>query len=157
MNLLHISSAVVWVDFFTMALSKVFPMTKALDIWYRDYGIVAVINDCLVIIIGVLLAQFLNPGASAFGLAITSVIIQVIHDYLFYIGIILPIPRGHNVMIDLFKRYASEGSYKIILADSAMIASTVFLGDYLTQYSDKIVTFVGLLGAYSLTYLLYTR
>jgi uncharacterized protein YacL len=157
MNLLHISSAVVWVDFFTMALSKVFPMTKALDIWYRDYGIVAVINDCLVIIIGILLAQFLNPGASAFGLAITSVIIQVIHDYLFYIGIILPIPRGHNVMIDLFKRYASEGSYKIILADSAMIASTVFLGDYLTQYSDKIVTFVGLLGAYSLTYLLYTR
>jgi hypothetical protein len=157
MNLLHISSAVVWVDFFTMALSKVFPMTKALDIWYRDYGIVAVINDCLVIIIGILLAQFLNPGASAFGLAITSVIIQVIHDYLFYIGIILPIPRGHNVMIDLFKRYASEGSYKIILADSVMIASTVFLGDYLTQYSDKIVTFVGLLGAYSLTYLLYTR
>jgi uncharacterized protein YacL len=157
MNLLHISSAVVWVDFFTMALSKVFPMTKALDIWYRDYGIVAVINDCLVIIIGILLAQFLNPGASAFGLAITSVIIQVIHDYLFYIGIILPIPRGHNVMIDLFKRYASEGSYKIILADSVMIASTVFLGDYLTQYSDKIVTVVGLLGAYSLTYLLYTR
>jgi uncharacterized protein YacL len=157
MNLLHISSAVVWVDFFTMALSKVFSMTKSLDVWYQQFGIVAVISDCLVIVLGILLAQFITPNASATGLALTSVIIQVIHDYLFYIGVILPIPKGHNAMIDLFKRYSTEGSYKIILADSAMIASTVFLGDHLTQYSDKIVTFVGLLGAYALTYILYTR
>lgn len=157
MNLLHISSAVVWVDFFTMALSKVFSMTKSLDVWYQQFGIVAVISDCLVIVLGILIAQFINPKASATGLALTSVIIQVIHDFLFYIGVILPIPKRHNAMIDLFKRYSEEGSYKIILADSAMIASTVFLGDYLTQYSDKIVSFVGLLGAYALTYILYTR
>jgi uncharacterized protein YacL len=157
MNLLHISSAVVWVDFFTMALSKVFSMTKSLDVWYQQFGIVAVISDCLVIVLGILLAQFISPTASATGLALTSVIIQVIHDYLFYIGVILPIPKGHNSMIDLFKRYSTEGSYKIILADSAMIASTVFLGDYLTQYSDKVVSFVGLLGAYALTYILYTK
>jgi uncharacterized protein YacL len=157
MNLLHISSAVVWVDFFTMALSKVFSMTKSLDVWYQQFGIVAVISDCLVIVLGILLAQFISPTASATSLALTSVIIQVIHDYLFYIGVILPIPKGHNSMIDLFKRYSTEGSYKIILADSAMIASTVFLGDYLTQYSDKVVSFVGLLGAYALTYILYTK
>lgn len=157
MNLLHISSAVVWVDFFTMALSKVFSMTKSLDVWYQQFGIVAVISDCLVIVLGILLAQFISPTASATTLALTSVIIQIIHDYLFYIGVILPIPKGHNAMIDLFKRYSTEGSYKIILADSAMIASTVFLGDYLTQYSDKVVSFVGLLGAYALTYILYTR
>lgn len=157
MNLLHISSAVVWVDFFTMALSKVFSMTKSLDVWYQQFGIVAVISDCLVIVLGILIAQFISPAASATTLALTSVIIQIIHDYLFYIGVILPIPKGHNAMIDLFKRYSSEGSYKIILADSAMIASTVFLGDYLTQYSDKVVSFVGLLGAYALTYILYTK
>ena len=157
MNLLHISSAVVWVDFFTMALSKVFSMTKSLDVWYQQFGIVAVISDCLVIVLGILLAQFISPTASATTLALTSVIIQIIHDYLFYIGVILPIPKGHNAMIDLFKRYSSEGTYKIILADSAMIASTVFLGDYLTQYSDKVVSFVGLLGAYALTYILYTK
>jgi len=157
MNLLHISSAVVWVDFFTVALSKVFSMTKSLDVWYQQFGVVAVISDCLVIVLGILIAQFISPAASATTLALTSVIIQIIHDYLFYIGIILPIPKGHNAMIDLFKRYSAEGSYQIILADSAMIASTVFLGDYLTQYSDKIVSFVGLLGAYALTYILYTR
>lgn len=157
MDLLHISSAVVWVDFFTMALSKVFHMTTALDIWYQKFGIVAILSDCLVIVLGVLIAQFINPYASVTGLAITSVIIQVIHDVLFYIGIILPIPKGHNAMIDLFKEYSKQGSYKIIVADSAMIASTVFLGDHLTKYSKDIVSFVGLLGAYALTYILYTK
>jgi hypothetical protein len=33
-------------------------------------------------------------------------------------------PAGQNSVIDLFKRYASEGGWKILAADSAMIAST---------------------------------
>lgn len=157
MDLLHISSAVVWVDFFTMALSKVFHMTNSLDVWYKKFGIVAVISDCLVIVLGVMLAQFISPTASVTTLAGISVLIQVIHDYLFYVLVILGIPRGHNEMIDLFKTYSAEGGYKIILADSAMIASTVFLGDYLTSFNRNTVSFVGLLGAYALTYILYTR
>jgi uncharacterized protein YacL len=157
MNLLHISSAVVWVDFFTQALSKVYPMTKALDMWYKQYHVVAVINDCLVIILGILIAQFIHPNASTMTLAITSVIVQVVHDYLFYIFVILGVPKGQNTMIDLMKSYASEGGHKIIIADSIMIASTVFLGDYLKNFNEKTVLFVGLLGAYALTYILYTH
>jgi len=157
MNLLHISSAVVWVDFLVILLSKFFPMTSALDVWYKEFGIVAVISDCLVIVLGILLAQIISPTASVTGLAVTSIIIQLIHDFLFYVGVILPIPKGHNSMIDLFKKYSAEGGYKILLADSAMIGGTVFLGDYLKMFSDKIVTFIGLLGVYSLTYIIYTK
>lgn len=157
MDLLHISSAVVWVDFVTMALSKVFSMTRSLDVWYQKFGIVAVLSDCLVIVLGILLAQFFAPGASVTTLALISVVIQVIHDYLFYLLVILGIPKGHNDMIDLFKTYSAEGGYKIIVADALMISGTVFLGDYLTRLDDKVVTFVGLLGAYALTYILYTR
>lgn len=157
MNLLHISSAVVWVDFLVILLSKFFPMTESLKVWYKEFGIVAVISDCLVIVIGILLAQIISPTASVTGLAVTSIIIQVIHDFLFYVGVILPIPKGHNSMIDVFKKYSAEGGYKILLADSAMIGGTVFLGDYLKMFSDKIVTFIGLLGVYSLTYIIYTN
>jgi uncharacterized protein YacL len=157
MDLLHISSAVVWVDFFTMSLSKIFPMTRSLDVWYQKFGIVAIISDCLVIVLGILIAQFISPGSSVTTLALTSVAIQIVHDYLFYILVILGIPKGHNSMIDLFKTYSSEGSYKILIADALMISATVFLGDYLTKLDDKIVTFIGLLGVYALTYILYTR
>jgi hypothetical protein len=157
MDLLHISSAVVWVDFITMALSKVFSMTKSLDVWYQKFGIVAVLSDCLVIILGIMIAQFITPFGDVTALAATSVAVQLVHDFLFYIGVILPIPRGHNEMIDLFKRYASEGSYKILIADAAMISGSVYLADKFTDYKRETVTFIGLLGVYALTYILYTR
>jgi hypothetical protein len=157
MNLLHISSAVVWIDFLVILISRFYPMTTALDIWYKQFQAVAVINDCLVIILGILIAQFLTPNASVTGLAITSVIVQLVHDTLFYLGVIIPLPKGHNVMMDLFKKYAAEGGYKILIADSAMISGTVFLADYLKSFPDKIVTFIGLLGVYALTYMIYTR
>jgi len=157
MDLLHITSSVVWVDFLVILISRFYSMTSALDVWYKQFGIVAVISDCLVIILGIMIAQFISPNASVTGLAITSIMVQLIHDILFYIGVILPIPRGHNSMIDLFKKYSTEGGYQILLADSAMIAGSVFLADHLRTYSDKIVTFVGLLGVYALTYVIYTK
>ena len=157
MDLLHISSAVIWVDFLVILISRFYPMTKALDIWYRDFGIVAVLNDCLVIVIGILLAQFVSPGARGFNLATVAVLIQIVHDFLFYIGVILPIPRGHNAMMDLFKKYSTEGGYKIILADSAMVAGTVYLSEYLYEFSTDKVIFFGLLGLYAVTYIIYTH
>lgn len=157
MNLLHILSSVVWIDFLVIVFSKFYPMTSALDTWYKQFGVIAVINDCLVIVLGILLAQFVSLTTSVTGIAMTSVIIQLIHDYLFYIGIILPIPKGQNSMIDLFKKYSAEGGYKILVADSVMISSTVFLGDYLKTFSDNNVIFVGLLGVYALTYIIYTK
>lgn len=157
MDLLHISSAVVWVDFLFLMVSKFYQMTTALDVWYKQFGIVAVISDCLIIVLGVLIAQFISPNASVTGLALTSVMVQLVHDVLFYVGVILPIPMGHNQVIDLFKKYSKQGGYGILLADSAMIGSTVFLADYLKMFSDKAVTFIGLLGAYALTYGIYTK
>jgi len=153
MDLRHISSAVVWVDFFTILIHKVFNLGRSLDVWYSKFGIVAVISDCLVIVLGILLAQFFTPGNVLLG----SIAIQLIHDYLFYLLVILPVPLGQNSMIDLFKSYAKENSWKILLADSAMIGGTVVLADYLTQFRDQIVNFIGLLGVYSLTYIIYTK
>jgi uncharacterized protein YacL len=157
MNLLHISAAVVWVDFLVIALSKVFPLTNALDTWYKQFGIVAVLSDCLIIILGILVAQSVRPNANVHVLAITAVIIQLIHDTLFYLGVILPIPRGHNAVIDLFKKYSGEGGYKILAADSAMTGSSVYLADYFHSLRTEHVVFLGLLGVYAITFILYTK
>jgi len=60
-------------------------------------------------------------------------------------------------MIDLFKEYASENSWKILVADSIMIGSTVLLADYLSHIRQSYNAFVGLLGVYALTYIIYTK
>jgi hypothetical protein len=86
-----------------------------------------------------------------------AVAIQIVHDLLFY-GIILMVPPGQNRVMDLFKRYAAEGSWKIIVADSAMVAASVYGMELLDGVlTDDQVLFTGLLGLYSLLYILYTK
>jgi uncharacterized protein YacL len=157
MNLTEIGSAVVWVDFFTIVLSKVFHLGKSLDKWYANFGIVAVISDCLVIVLGILIAQFIAPHANVIMLTGIAIAIQLLHDVAFYYLVILGVPRGQNSMIDLFKEYAIENSWKILVADSAMIGSTVLLADYLSTLKTSHTTFIGLLGVYALTYIIYTK
>lgn len=157
MNLTDIASAVVWVDFFTIFLSKVFHLGKSLDKWYANFGMIAVVSDCLVIVLGIMIAQFIAPGANVLTLAGLSIIIQIVHDVLFYYAVILGVPRGQNSMIDLFKEYAVENSWKILVADSAMIGCTVLLAGYLSKLRASHTTFVGLLGVYALTYIIYTK
>jgi hypothetical protein len=71
--------------------------------------------------------------------------------------VIQPIPQGHNEIIDLFKEYAQENSWKIVVADSLMVTSTVILAEILSNYQESLVAFVGLLATYALTYIIYTK
>jgi hypothetical protein len=112
----------------------------------------------LIIVLGISLAQLLFPGISGWNLVGASVVIQVVHDVLFYLGVIQTLPGGQNKVIDLFKRYAAEGSWKIIVADSAMVVSSVLLMEYLdNNVSKEVVSFSGLLALYSLLYIVYTK
>jgi hypothetical protein len=151
-------TATAWVDFAVIALSKVFPLTKSLSVWYKDFGLVAIGSDILIIVLGIALAMFLVPGASGLTLMGVAVTIQLLHDVLFYVGIIQGVPAGHNRVIDLFKRYASEGSWKILLADAGMVVASVALMEWMeaTLTQDQ-VAWIGLLAVYSLLYILYTK
>ena len=76
---------------------------------------------------------------------------------MFY-GIILAVPAGQNAMIDLFKSYAGEGGWKIILADSAMVTASVLLMEFLQSvYPADSIAFLGILGVYSLLFIVYTK
>ena len=158
MSWISLFTAVAWVDFAVIVLSKIFPLTKTLNEWYREFGMVAVGQDVLIIVLGISLAQILFPGMYGWNLVWTSVLIQIAHDILFYVGVIQTLPGGHNKVIDLFKRYAAEGSWKIIVADSAMVISSVLLMEYLdNSIPDAQIAWIGLLALYSLLYIIYTK
>jgi hypothetical protein len=155
---LSLLTATAWVDFAVIVLSKFFPLTTALNTWYADFGLVAVGSDILIIVLGIALAQLLVPAAKGLTLVGIAVLIQVIHDVLFYVGIIRGMPTGQNAIIDLFKKYAAEGSWKIIVADSAMVTSSVLLMEWMEgSLSRDWIAFAGILAVYSLLYILYTK
>jgi len=157
MDLLSLATAVVWVDFFTILLSKIFRLAASLDKWYERFGMTAVLSDCLIIMLGIMIAKYYFPRADLHHLIVYAIGIQVAHDFLFYSFVISPLPMGQNTIIDLFKEYSLEGSYKIIVADAIMVASTVLLADRLDHVKKEFVTFGGLLGVYALTYMINTR
>jgi hypothetical protein len=148
-----------------MALIKVVPApiwflppTGALTLWYDKFGLAAVAADVLSLFLGVLLATFLFPGAMGVQLVMAAVFVQMLHDIFFYVVVIQGVPQGQNDMIDVFKSYASEGSWKILVADGLMISSVVLLArlsDLLFSY--RMIAFQALLGMYSLIYITYTK
>lgn len=151
-------TATAWVDFAVIVLSKFFPLTNALGTWYSKFGLVAIGSDILIIVLGIALAMLLSPGISGWNLVALAVGIQIVHDVLFYVGVILPVPSGQNAIIDLFKQYAAEGSWKIIVADAAMVAGSVLLMEYLENNLQADTTsFLGILAVYSLLYIIYTK
>jgi hypothetical protein len=158
MRWLSLLTAVAWVDFVVIVLSKIVPLTQSLKLWYSTFGVSAVGADILIIVLGIAVAQLLFPGISGWSLVVTAVVIQLLHDVLFYVGVIRQVPDGQNKMIDMFKRYSAEGSWKILLADAAMVASSVLLMEFLDDHlTDDQVGFAGVLGVYSLLYILYTQ
>jgi len=155
--MLTIFSSVVWIDFLVILYSKYYSLGQSLDRWYSEFGIVAVLSDCLVIVLGIMIAKFLYPSAELWTLILVALVVQNVHDYLFYVFVIKPIPTGTNRMIDVFKSYSEENSWKILVSDSTMMIGTILLSNLLNDYSVEIQSFTGLLGLYALTYIIYTK
>jgi len=83
--------------------------------------------------------------------------VQLVHDMLFYVGVINPIPEGHNGMIDVFKAYAAAGNTRILFADSAMMLGSALIAFTLATLPASVTVFAGTLAVYTVPYILTTR
>jgi len=165
MRLISLIGAAVWVDFIVMAITKLgpgqrvpfLPPAGALRLWYDKFGLAAVSADVLSAVLGVLIAMFFFPTAFGINLVFASIFIQVLHDLFFYF-VILAVPQGQNEMIDVFKTYANEGGWTILLADAMIMTGTVTIASFWDMlFSYRFIAFQTLLGMYSLIYITYTK
>jgi len=136
-----------------------FIQAKTLKQWYSDYNLSAVIADVLIIFIGIILTRFMYPvfftNYSLLNFILLAVIIQIIHDILFY-KFFSSVPRGMNKMLDSFKDYAQETSYKAIIADSMMVVSACILSSFLATQSNNTNIIILIFSLYILPYLIYS-
>lgn len=168
-DFVYIVIAVLFIDVVVLFLTRYFPdlMGRNLNRWYDLFGLNAVIADVLIIVIGFIIARyvytkfvapkFLNGAWSPMAFTGTLVGVQAIHDLLFYFGVILQIPRGHNTMIDVFKDYAASGGAKILGGDALMMIGSTAVATILKGTTAPIVAAFGFLTLYAVPYILYTR
>lgn len=163
---IYIAIAVLIVDIGVLFLVRYFPdfFGKAINVWYNRFKLSAVIADVFIILIGFALSRYVyteyiyqkydwNPVYFT-GLTVG---IQIVHDILFYFGVIRPIEPGHNAMMDVFKEYATSGGGKVVAADSAMMIGSSVLSMLLKAAPAHLVAFIGLMSVYTLPYILETR
>jgi hypothetical protein len=65
------------------------------------------------------------------------------------------VPRGMNRMLDTFKDYAKEVSYKAILSDGGMMAMASLIASYLAGKNLNTNLIVMISSLYLLPYILY--
>jgi len=142
------------IEFLVICSVNLLQTGKAIYNWYKKFHLVAVLSDVTSILIGIMIADFLVTDAAILTLMLAGVVVQVIHDVLFFLFVVQPLPRGKNSIIDMFKDYADENSYTILFADAAIILSTILLYSYL---KDEDLTFLGISSLYAITYIMYTN
>lgn len=126
--------------------------------WYTKYNLSAVIADVLIILIVLIITRavyyYIFDKFSIVKFIFLAVSIQIIHDILFYI-FFQNIPRGVNNMLDTFKDYANEVSFKAILGDSAMMILASLISSYLATKNLNTNIIALVVFVYLLPYLLY--
>ena len=157
---LPILNAAIIVDLIVIMMLKIgYIKSKVLQTWYNKFHLGAFMADVLSLMIGVIITRFIY---TYFGLKWSiilflciAVLVQLCHDLLFA-KLFYAIPRGINVVLDVFKDYANELGGKILVADAQMIIGTVLLASLLAnkKFNTNIIIFIVI--SYIVPYLLFS-
>lgn len=156
---LPLLNGVLFTDLFVILLSNAKIIdSQVLRKWYESYNLSAVIADVLIIFIGLIIVRaiyyYVFTQFSIFKFIALALIVQFVHDMLFY-AFFKSVPRGMSRMLDTFKDYANEVSYKAVLADGGMMIMAVIVGSYLASKNLNTNIIVLILLLYLLPYFLY--
>ena len=158
--------AALVVEVIGVAITRFFPAFsgKYLNLWYSRFKMSAILSDVTSILIGFGLAKYfytevIYPKADWNPLYFTgtAIVIQVIHDFLFYFGVIKQVPEGKNGILDVMRSYGEAGGAKLVLGDSVIMAGTSVGAMLLKATSPHLVVLLGLVAAYSLPYFMEVK
>jgi cell division protein FtsW (lipid II flippase) len=164
-DLLYIFFAIVIVEFFTILSARYYKIGgQYLNEWYDEFNILAVIADIMILFIGIIIARYIYTLAlyqryewNPIYFIILLLFVQVTHDLIFYLGVIKPVPAGHNEMMDIFKKYSNDIGAKALLGDAILIVSSGLIAMLLKYIPFHIFVSVSAIFTYGIPYILYTR
>ena len=162
-DVLSIATANVGADLLIVAVafySGIVSQTSLLLEWYTQYGLSAMIADTFVGILYMLIAyeiaQVVDADMRLSTYGFLAVAVQWVGDLLFA-GLFVAVPRGRNVVFDLFKDYAREAQLGALLGDSFLVVVAVVYAAALTRASERHVVYVLLVQLYLVPYLVHAR
>jgi uncharacterized protein YacL len=157
-NVPYILFGALVIDLVVIAMTKSSLLGTSLKIWYNDFGLSAVIADTLILVLGIMIAQYVYTEyfskSSPLIFLLLIAVIQLVHDVLFYLFAILGTPKGQNKVMDLFKTYAKELRGKILGGDLAMILGSTAIAAAAKSLSQPLFVFLSILAVYTVPYII---
>uniref|UniRef100_A0A6C0APX9 Uncharacterized protein n=1 Tax=viral metagenome TaxID=1070528 RepID=A0A6C0APX9_9ZZZZ len=157
-NIPYILFGALVIDLVVIAMTKSSLLGTSLKVWYDNFGLSAVIADTLILVLGILIAQYVYTEffskSSPIVFLVLIGVIQLVHDILFYKFAILGTPKGQNRVMDLFKTYAKELNGKILGGDLAMILGSAGVAAAATTLSKPLFIFLSILAVYTVPYII---
>ena len=80
--------------------------------------------------------------------------VQIVHDLLYYLLVIIPYPTGSNKIMDFMKLYANEVSWGAIMGDSLMMIMSAVIAMLLKNTNNYNQLFIMTTAIYLLPYAL---
>ena len=140
---------------------------KSINKWYTNLTWTAVILDTLSVMIGFYLAKYIfekciyNKNISKYKLytyyLIIVLIVQILHDILFWYFIIRTSKKGNSIVMDEFIDYANDIGYKAILGDSFMYLIGVPILYLISNNSNELNIFITIVCYYLIGYIIHKK
>ena len=140
----------------------------AINRWYNNIGIIAVLLDIVSFLIGFYLAKFLyqylthngymNKDYELWKFLGLVLMIQILHDFGFYFTVIRNTKSGVNRVIDEFKSYAKSVGSGAVIGDSFMyLVATPILYYLVVNNRNDTNVFINIVSLYLIGYFMYQR
>jgi uncharacterized protein YacL len=157
-NIPYILFGALVIDIIGIGLAKNNFLGVSLKTWYNDFGLSAVIADTLILVLGILIAQYIYTEffskLTPLIFLVLIAIVQLVHDVLFNIFAIQGTPKGQNKVMDLFKIYAKENGAGILVADLTMILGSTAVAAMAMNLSKPLFVFLSILAVYTVPYII---
>lgn len=157
LDFIQIFTAVLIVDFIVILLvKKGRRLGKSINVWYDQLGMTAVMLDVFIIVIGIIITRYIFtyfkiPFNVTYFILI-ALGVQLIHDVLLYLLVIVPSTKGTSTVLDIYKDYAKENGAYILLADSAMVLASCLIAMLLKQQDTHVSVSLMILVIYLIPY-----
>jgi len=157
LDFIQIFTAVLIVDFIVILLvKKGRRLGKTINVWYDQLGMTAVMLDVFIIVIGIIITRYIFsyfqiPFDATYFILI-ALIVQLIHDILLYLLVIVPSKKETSQVVDIYKDYAKENGAYILLADSMMVFLSCLIAMFLKQQDNHVSISLMILVIYLIPY-----
>jgi len=159
LNFLSLLNAALITDLIVISLALIGIIKgKALNLWYKQFGLGAVIADVLILMIGFIISFFIYnyffKKENILLFLFIVLCVQLVHDLLF--GLILSNYKGNSPILNVFKMYIKEINYTILIVDALMLISTVLFQKWFFSMNQTTNIIILIVLCYVMPYLVFS-